>query len=264
MDQRAVRPDRRCVVTLLLAMLPSFFLGVAVMGIVGIPIARRRAYNDGLEDARVLVGPALLREGDLPVQLGTLPEHQRRLRPPMQYVEILDSTALAVEQNPLGAEPAFGQVRVGVTGRTMSAIAVGNAAPTMEEEAPSQIGAPAGSSWPLSWQLLWPVLLFVACFWDTRGGRFVDRIGAWRWWLAHREPRWWVDYEIPARRPARHAAEELDGEAERRRRALFEPTQFLRLVDLPDFPDWTRYLGPGWRDAIEPIPVAQVGELVAR
>lgn len=221
--------------TPLLVMLPSFafVLGAAVMGIVGIPIARRRAYNDGLEDARVLVGPALLREGDLPVQLGTLPEHQRRLRPPMQYVEILDSTALAVEQNPLGAEPAFGQVRVGVTGRAVPAIAVGNAAPTMEkEEAPSQAGAAAGSSCPLVWWFAWPalVLLLFATHprylrqwwdWDTPAGRRLDRLCVR---LGRRERRYFAQH--------RHARNASDEHAERCFRVLFERTQELPVVEV--------------------------------
>ena len=183
----------------ILLVLAGLFGGGLVVGIVVVPCATRRAYERGLEARRVIDGVAELRETqpwprpltardtdtttDLPVQLGTLPEHQRRL--PLRFGEVTDETLVEVSGEP-------------------------------EED------------WPRSWRLLWPVLLFAAHFWWTPAGVRVDRTVVASWaFLGRYEPRWF--YDEPAPRHA--AARDLDGEAERRRLALLEPTQELPIVE---------------------------------
>lgn len=224
-------------------MLPSVGLGLVLMGAVGLPLAYRRGREASEEEAKQFTFLREIRQHirrddtDLPVQLGTLPEHQRRVRPPMQYVEITDTAALeAVEQIPIGAEPASvarGD-RSGLASpaagshEATAARTSGNAAPTMEEETPPHAGGAAGPSWPRSWRLLWPALLFAARFWWTPTGVAVDRAVVASWaFLGRYEPRFFHDE--PA---ARHAAPDLDGEAERRRLALFEPTQELKTLEV--------------------------------
>ena len=88
--------------TLLLVMtlLPSLGLGFVLACITVGPLRYRRGYERGKDEQRVIDGPALWRDPDaLPVQLGTLPEHHRRMRRPMQYVEITDEP-LAITATP--------------------------------------------------------------------------------------------------------------------------------------------------------------------
>jgi len=230
--------------------LGALLVGAVLTAAFGFPIVARRARARTAEETRVYEGVLVLAGGPqlhplveeaLPAQFGTLVEHAR-----------------LTERLPIGAEPVPAQVRDGVTGRAEGPRTSGNAAPA-EVEPPPHTGGPAGSiSWPLSWRLLWPVLLFVAQFWHTPIGERIDRIASSPrlYWLLGPMARWefvTLPTAVPAPGGARHAAPDLDGEAERRRRALFEPTQEMPAL---------YGLDPGWRKDSGEIPVAHIGELV--
>jgi hypothetical protein len=225
-------------------LLPAVLFGAVVMGAVGLPLAYRRGRERTAEESRIYEGLELIREHDaLPPQYGTKAEHDRRLE------------VRAVPQTPIGAEPVPGisRDRSGLASPAAAdaARSLGNAAPPLDAQTPPGTGDPAGLQWPLSWRVLWPVLLFVAHFWYTPAGNRVDRAAVW---LGRHERRWF--------RHHKHATRVLHGEAERRRRALLEPTQELTTVPLvPKVPS-IRHLDPDWRGGVEEIPVAHIGELV--
>lgn len=94
-------------------------LGAFLVAAFCLSAADRRGYNRAVEENRIVEGAKLARAVEDPPSDGP--------------------------QIPTGAEPALGQVRVGVTGRSDAPRTSGNAAPTTGEEAPPQTGAPAGS-----------------------------------------------------------------------------------------------------------------------
>lgn len=94
-------------------------LGAFLVAAFGLTAADRRGYARAVEEHRIVEGAKLARAVE---------------DPPLDGPQILT-----------GAEPASGQVRVGVTGRSLAPRTSGNAAPTTGEEAPPQAGAPAGS-----------------------------------------------------------------------------------------------------------------------
>lgn len=116
--------------------------------------------------------------------------------------------------------------------------------PAEPHQTPGQLEPEFDVPWPRWWRLLWPVLLFAAHFWYTPTGVRLDRLCVA---LGRRERRYFAQH--------RHATNALEGEAERRRRALLEPTQELPYVDLLEvmLED----------EAAEPL-LARIGELVTR
>lgn len=171
-------------------MLGAFLTGAVLMGAVGVPLAGRRGYARGLEARQLIDWSAELREtadtAELPRQYGTLAEHHRRTRLPIGYGEVTDGGIVEDRVS----EYELRSVR-----------AVIDLARPEEDFGPGAVEPPDGPSpqsdrWPLTWWVVWLVLLPVhylvgwRYFWDTTPGQRLDRAAVR---LGRRERRWWID-----------------------------------------------------------------------